>query len=55
MRIYTNQLFRNIWAYTKFAATLAVLYVLISQAANLWGDEPAMEPLQNLMEKVQRK
>ncbi|MBE7380885.1 MAG: hypothetical protein F6J95_005695 [Leptolyngbya sp. SIO1E4] len=53
MRVYTNQFVRNLWAYTKLAATIVVLYVVISQSAQIWSDEPAIQQFKDLVEKVQ--
>ncbi len=53
MRVYTNQPLRIVWSYTKFALTVAVLFVLASQAFKVWSNEPAVKDLQQIMETVQ--
>lgn len=55
MRVYANKTIMNLWAYAKLAATLAVLFVLVSQAMKIWADEPAVQRLKELTEVVKPK
>lgn len=53
MRVYTNQIIRNLWAYVSLIAMIAVLFMLVSYAMKIWSDEPAVQQLQELKEDVQ--
>ena len=53
MRVYTNQAMADLWSYAKLAATLAVLFVVVSQAARLWRNDANLQEIQNLTEQVE--
>jgi hypothetical protein len=51
MRVYTNRAMADLWSYAKLAATLAVLFVVVSQAAKLWRNDPNLQEFRNLTEE----
>jgi hypothetical protein len=53
MRVYTTSTLRNIWLYGKFLAAIVILAVLVSHVARLWGEEPALQQLQDLLRTEQ--
>jgi hypothetical protein len=53
MRVYTNRAMADLWSYAKLAATLAVLFVVVSQAAKLWRNDPNLQEFRNLTEEVE--
>lgn len=52
MRVHTNSFLMNLWDYAKLAAGIAVLFLLVSQAFKIWGDEPALKQIKELTEEV---
>ncbi|WP_008314056.1 hypothetical protein [Leptolyngbya sp. PCC 6406] len=55
MRIYTNRTLAALWSYLQLAATAAILFVIVSQAVKLWGNDTNLEQIQNLIENKQTK
>lgn len=53
MRVYTNRTVSSLWSYLKLGITLAVLFVLASQAVKFLEDEPAVQQLKQLIETAQ--
>ena len=53
MRVYTNRAMADLWSYVKLAATLAILFVIVSQAAKLWRSDANLQELRNLTEQVE--
>jgi len=53
MRVYTNPALRNLIAYAKLAAAIAIVFVVVSQAIRIWGNEPALQEIRNLTEQAQ--
>ncbi|MEB3268631.1 MAG: hypothetical protein VKJ09_08840 [Leptolyngbya sp.] len=54
MRIYTNRALADLWSYLKLAATLAVLFVIVSQAVKLWQNDPSLQELRNLTQPTEQ-
>ena len=50
MRVYTNSTFRNLLNYGKLLLGVVVLFVLLSQALKIWGNDPALQELRNLLQ-----
>ena len=53
MRVYTNSALRNAVSVAKLAAGLAVLGVLLFQAVKIWGNDPVIQNIQNLLKTEQ--
>ena len=53
MRVYTNPALRNLLNYGKLLLGVVVLFVLLSQALRIWGDDPALQELKNLLQTEQ--
>lgn len=53
MRVYTDTAIRNVINYGKLFLGLAVLFVLLSQAVKIWGNDPSLQELRNLMQPGQ--
>lgn len=43
----------DLWSYAKLAATLAILFVIVSQVARLWRSDSNLQELRNLTEQVE--
>jgi len=50
MRVYTNSTFRHLLNYGKLLLGVVVLFVLLSQAMKIWGNDPALQELRNLLQ-----
>jgi len=53
MRVYTSSSLRNLVNYGKLFLGVVVLLVLLSQALRIWGDDPALQELRNLLQPEQ--
>lgn len=53
MRVYTNSSLRNLISYGKLFLGLVVLFMLLSQAVKMWGNDPALQELRNLTQPTQ--
>ncbi len=53
MRVYTSSALRNAVNGAKLFAGLAVLGVLLFQAAKIWGNDPVIQDIQNLLKTEQ--
>ncbi len=53
MRIYTNRTLSALWSYLQLAATVAVLFVIVSQAVKMWGNDTNFQQIQNLIQNKQ--
>lgn len=53
MRVYTNSTLRSVMNYGKALIGLVVLFVLLSQAVKIWGDDPAVREIKNLIQPEQ--
>jgi hypothetical protein len=53
MRVYTNSAVRALVSYGKLFVGLAIVFVVLSQAAKLWGDDPAIQEIRNLLQLEQ--
>lgn len=53
MRVYTDATFRNVVGYGKLLLGLVVLMVLLSQAWKIWGNDPAIQEIRNLLQSEQ--
>jgi len=53
MRVYTNSTVRNLISYGKLFLGLVVLFVLLSQAIKIWGNDPSVQELKNLVNPEQ--
>ena len=53
MRVYTNSTLRNLVSYAKLLIGLVFLTVLLFQAVKIWGDDPTIQDLKNLLQTEQ--
>ncbi|WP_160299516.1 hypothetical protein [Leptolyngbya iicbica] len=53
MRVYTSPALRTAVSYAKLFLGLAVLAVLLFQAAKIWGNDPNLQNIQNLLKTEQ--
>jgi hypothetical protein len=53
MRVYTNSALRNAVSYAKFCVSLICLGILLFQAAKIWGNDPAIQDIKNLLQTEQ--
>lgn len=53
MRVYTSPALRHLINYGKLLFGIVVLFVLLSQALRIWGDDPALQELKNLLQTEQ--
>ena len=50
MRVYTNPTLRRLVGYGKLLVGLAVLFVLLSQGAKIFQNDPALQELRDLLQ-----
>jgi hypothetical protein len=53
MRVYTTSTLRNLVSYAKLFVGLTFLVVLLFQAAKIWGNDPTIQDLKNLLQTEQ--
>lgn len=53
MRVYTSPVLRHVINYGKLLLGVVVLFVLLSQALRIWGNDPALQELKNLLQTEQ--
>ena len=53
MRVYTSPVLRNLISCGKLCLGLALLVVVLSQAVRIWGDDPALQEIRNLLQTEQ--
>ncbi|MGF1458395.1 MAG: hypothetical protein ACFBSG_05145 [Leptolyngbyaceae cyanobacterium] len=50
MRVYTNSTIRSLVSYSKLLIGVAILFVALNQAMKIWGDDPAIQEIKNLLQ-----
>jgi len=53
MRVNTNSTLRNFISYVQLFIGLTFLAVLLFQAAKIWGNDPTIQDLKNLLQTEQ--
>lgn len=53
MRVYTDSTFRTLVNYGKLLLGVVVLFVLLSQAVRILGNDPALQELRKLLQTEQ--
>ncbi|WP_204140034.1 hypothetical protein [Halomicronema sp. CCY15110] len=53
MRVYTNPALRHLVSYAKLFVGLTFLAVLLFQAAKIWGNDPTIQDIKNLVNTEQ--
>ena len=53
MRVYTNPAIRHLVSYAKLFVGLTFLAVLLFQAAKIWGNDPTIQDIKNLVNTEQ--
>ncbi|MEM1308440.1 MAG: hypothetical protein AAF892_02495 [Cyanobacteria bacterium P01_D01_bin.71] len=53
MRVYMDATFRAAVSYGKLLLGLAILAVVLSQAVKIWGNDPAVQEIRNLLQSEQ--
>lgn len=53
MRVHTSPALRSAISCGKLFVGLALLFVVLSQAVRIWGDDPALQEIKNLLQTEQ--